>query len=166
MFWPPNVEGVLWFAGEVLPRVLEQVPEAQFTVAGKRPPDAVRALAGSNVDVVGYVTDPTPLLARSQVFIVPLLAGGGMRVKILDGWQWGLPIVSTTIGAEGIRTRPGENILLADEPRAFADAVVRLLKDSDLRNSLRENGRRWVEQEYNWRQVYSRVDSIYDDRIS
>jgi glycosyltransferase involved in cell wall biosynthesis len=97
---------------------------------------------------------------------VPLLVGGGMRVKILDGWQWGLPIVSTKIGAEGIRTRPGENILLADEPSAFADAVVRLLKDSELRNSLRENGRRWVEQEYNWRQVYSRVDSIYDDRIS
>lgn len=166
MFWPPNVEGVLWFAREVLPLVLEQAPEAKFTVAGKRPPDAVRALAGPNVDVVGYVPDPKPLLARSRVFIVPVRAGGGMRVKILDGWQWGLPIVSTTIGAEGIRLQPGENILLADEPRTFADAVVRLLQDSELRKRMRESGRRWVEQEYDWRRVYRKVDAIYRDLVS
>lgn len=162
MFWPPNVEGVLWFAREVLPLVLERVPEARFTIAGKRPPESVRALAGPNIDVTGYVADPTPLLARTQAFVVPLLAGGGMRVKIPDGWQWGVPIVSTTMGAEGIRCRPGENILLADEPESFADAVVRLLRDPELRERLRSNGRRWVEQEYDWHKVYSRIDAIYE----
>lgn len=162
MFWPPNVEGVLWFAREVLPLVLQQVPEARFTIAGKKPPESVRSLAGPNIDVTGYVADPIPLLARSRAFVVPLLAGGGMRVKIPDGWQWGMPIVSTAMGVEGIRCRPGENILLADEPEAFADAVVHLLREPELRERLRSNGRRWVEQEYDWRKVYSRVDPIYE----
>lgn len=85
-----------------------------------------------------------------------------MRVKIVDGWQWGQPIVSTTIGAEGIDTRPGENILLADDPRDFAAAVVKLLTDDRLNRSLRDAGRRWVEEHYDWRKVYRAVDDIYD----
>ena len=85
-----------------------------------------------------------------------------MRVKIVDGWQWGLPIVSTTIGAEGIDTRPGENILLADSPQAFAEAVVRVLTDDRLAAALRANGRRWVETHYNWKRVYpAQVDPVY-----
>lgn len=168
MFWPPNVEGVLWFAQEVLPLILEEVPEVQFTIAGKNPPATLSALAqnGSpvqgHVEVTGFVPDAQPLLARCRAFVVPVRAGGGMRVKIVDGWQWGLPIVSTTIGAEGIDTRPGENILLADEPQEFARAVVRVLTDPQFNNSLRENGRRWVEEHYDWRTVYRQVDGVYE----
>lgn len=168
MFWPPNVEGVLWFAREVLPLVLREVPEARFTVAGKGPPPAVQALAKpsspvhGHVTIAGFVPDALPLLQRARVFIVPVRAGGGMRVKIVDGWQWGLPIVSTTIGAEGIDTRPGENILLADSPQAFAEAVVRVLTDDRLAAALRANGRRWVETHYNWKRVYpAQVDPVY-----
>ena len=168
MFWPPNVEGVLWFAQEVLPLVLQEVPDARFTVAGKNPPPTVQALAqdgspvAGHVEVTGFVPDAQPLLAACRAFVVPVRAGGGMRVKIVDGWQWGLPIVSTTIGAEGIDTRQGENILLADEPQAFAGAVVRLLLDEQLNRSLRRAGRRWVEEKYDWRRVYGKVDEIYD----
>ena len=167
MFWPPNVEGVLWFAKDVLPLILQEVPHAQFTIAGKNPPSTVSDLAQSgsplqgHVEVTGYVPDAQPLLSRCRAFVVPVRAGGGMRVKIVDGWQWGLPIVSTTIGAEGIDTRPGENILLADEPQEFANAVVRVLTDSQLNSSLRENGRRWVEEHYDWRHVYKEVDDVY-----
>ncbi len=168
MFWPPNVEGVLWFAQEVFPQVLDRVPDAHFTIAGKNPPSTVTELAqpGSrlhgHVTVAGFVPDARPLLARCRAFVVPVRAGGGMRVKIVDGWQWGLPIVSTTIGAEGIDTRPGENILLADEPGAFADAVLSVLTDAELNQSLRREGRRWVEEHYDWRRVYRRVDKVYD----
>ena len=167
MFWPPNVEGVLWFAHEVMPLILEKTPKAHFTVVGKNPPPAVTSLAESgsplagNISVTGFVADPEPLLARSQVFIVPVRAGGGMRVKIIDGWHWGLPIVSTTIGAEGILTRPGENVLLADDPADFAAAVNHLLADGALRTRLRTNGRSWVETQYNWRTVYPRLDGLY-----
>jgi glycosyltransferase involved in cell wall biosynthesis len=84
-----------------------------------------------------------------------------MRVKIEDGWRWGLPIVSTTVGAEGIRYRDGENILIADSPREFAQAVIKVLEDHNLSRKLRENGRRWVEEQYNWREVYPAWDEIY-----
>jgi glycosyltransferase involved in cell wall biosynthesis len=168
MFWPPNVEGVLWFAREALPLVLAEVPQACFTIAGKNPPAPVTALAApgspvaGHVNVTGFVADPVPLLRASRAMIVPLLAGGGMRVKIVDGWCWGLPMVATTIGAEGIACRDGENILLADEPAAFAQAAVRLLTDHELADSLRQNGRRWVEERYNWQVVYERVGQIYE----
>ena len=167
MFWPPNVEGALWFANQVLPRVLLKVPQAKFTIAGKNPPPEVEALArvdsplAGHITITGFVPDAGPLLARSRVFVVPLLAGGGMRVKILDAWQWGIPLVSTSIGAEGIHTQPGKNILLADDPQAFADAVVALLSDVNLARRLRENGRSWVEENYNWRTTYRRLDDIY-----
>ena len=166
MFWLPNVEGVLWFAREVWPKVVAQVPQATFTIAGKNPPAEIQALAASqngssSVQVTGYVPDPQPYLERAGVFIVPLLSGGGMRVKIVDAWRWGLPVVSTSIGAEGISCRDGENILIADGIMAFTQAVVRVLCDPALAQRLRENGRRWVEAHYEWRSVYSQWDSIY-----
>ena len=96
MFWPPNVAGVLWFAREVLPRVWQAVPNARFVVVGKNPPAEVQALAADpRIEVTGYVPDPTPYLAISDAFVVPLHAGGGMRVKILDAWLWGQPVVAT-----------------------------------------------------------------------
>jgi glycosyltransferase involved in cell wall biosynthesis len=168
MFWPPNVEGVLWFAREVFPQVVAQVPEARFVVIGKDPPQEVRdlPLQVDNVQVTGYVPDPVPYLKDTAVFIVPLRAAGGMRVKIVDAWCWGVPIVSTSIGAEGIVVRDGENILIADAPDASAEAVVRVLKDPVLGEHLRENGRRWVEERYNWRRVYPRWNDVYSGLVS
>ncbi len=163
MFWPPNVAGVLWFAREVLPLIRRQIPEARFVIVGKSPPREVQALASDpHIEVTGYVSDPTPHLAATDVFVVPLHAGGGMRVKILDAWLWGLPIVSTPIGAEGIETRDGENILLAEDAAAFAQATLRLLTDEGLNQRLRVAGRAWVESRYSWRQVYRQVDEVYE----
>jgi len=168
MFWPPNVEGVLWFAQEVFPQVLAQVPEAQFVIVGKNPPQQVRDLSFQtrNIHVTGYVPHPVPYLAETAVFIVPLHAAGGMRVKILDAWCWGVPIISTSIGAEGIAVRDGENILIADTPNTFAQAVVRVLQEPMLGERLRENGRRWVQERYNWRRVYARWDEVYQRLIT
>jgi glycosyltransferase involved in cell wall biosynthesis len=168
MFWPPNIEGTLWFAWEVFPQVLEQVPRAQFVVVGKDPPREVRTLPMHvrNVEVTGYVPDPKPYLAETAVFIVPLKAGGGMRVKIVDAWCWGVPIVSTSIGAEGIAVEDGCNILIADTPAAMAEAVARVLDERALGERLRENGRQWVKQRYDWRQVYSRWNQVYEKLIA
>jgi len=168
MFWPPNVEGVLWFAREVFPRVLAEVPEARFVIVGKDPPQEVQdlMLQVRNVQVTGYVPDPEPYLAETAVFIVPLRAGGGMRVKIVDAWSWGLPIVSTRIGAEGIEVEEGENILIGDTPAALADAVVRILREPALGERLRAQGRTWVEAHYHWRNVYPAWEDIYARLIS
>jgi glycosyltransferase involved in cell wall biosynthesis len=162
MYWPPNVEGLLWFWEEVWPRIRARVPHARLTLIGKNPPAQLRALdARSDVDVPGYVEDLTPYLAETAVFVVPLHAAGGMRVKIVDAWCWGVPIVSTTIGAEGIAVRQGENILIADAPDQFAGRVVQVLDDPALQAQLRANGRSWVEAQYDWRRVYGAWDDVY-----
>jgi glycosyltransferase involved in cell wall biosynthesis len=162
MFWPPNVEGILWFWETIWPQVRAQVPGARLTVIGKDPPDRIRALGQQpDVDVLGYVADLAPYLADTAVFVVPLHAAGGMRVKIVDAWCWALPVVSTAIGAEGIAVRPGENIVIADDPSAFARAVLHLLRDPELQAHLRANGRHWVEAHYDWRRAYSAWDDLY-----
>ena len=167
MFWPPNAEGVEWFAHEIWPQVRQKFPEACLTVVGKNPPEGLTALNGSNnIEVTGFVPDLDRILAETAVFIVPLRAGGGMRVKILDTWCWGLPIVSTSIGAEGINIRDGENILIADTATAFGQAVERVLAQPEFAASLRVNGRRWVEQEYDWRRVYAKWDQVYKQALA
>jgi glycosyltransferase involved in cell wall biosynthesis len=162
MFWPPNVTGVLWFAAEVLPRVQAVVPDARFVVVGKNPPREVLALQEDpRIEVTGYVEDPTPYLAAADAFVVPLHAGGGMRVKILDAWLWGVPVVTTPIGAEGIDVLDMSNVLLAGDAPAFAEATARLLTDPQMNARLRVTGRAFVEERYAWQAVYPKVDEIY-----
>lgn len=162
MFWPPNVTGVLWFARAVLPLIWQELPEARCVVVGKNPPAEVQALAADpRIEVTGYVADPRPYLEAADAFIVPLFSGGGMRVKIVDAWLWGLPIVSTPIGAEGIELQDGENILIAADAPSFAAATVRVLTDAALNRRLRLAGRRWVEARYAWQTVYRQVDDVY-----
>jgi glycosyltransferase involved in cell wall biosynthesis len=159
MYWPPNVDGVLWFAHEVFPLVRSQIPDAKYCVVGKNPPAAVQSLNHQpGMVVTGYVEDPQPYLMESAVIIVPVRAGGGMRVKIIDGWLRGIPMVSTTIGAEGIDVQPGENILIADDAQAFAKAVIKLIQDRNYAQSLAAKGRAWAEEKYNWRVVYPALD--------
>ena len=163
LHYPPNAQGVLWFAREIFPLVLREAPDAVLTVIGKQPPAELAALdiPPGNLEITGYVADPMPYLMETGVFIVPLLAGGGMRVKIIDGWTWGLPIVSTHIGAEGTAAMHGENILLANEPAPFARAVVELLTNPQLNESIACGGRRTALERYNWRVVYRGWDHIY-----
>ncbi|MCB0164413.1 MAG: glycosyltransferase [Anaerolineae bacterium] len=158
LHWPPNAEGILWFAKHVFPQVKAAIPEAILTVIGKNPP---AGLEGDGVEVTGYVIDPKPYLAETAAFIVPLYAGGGMRVKILDAWSWGLPIISTTIGAEGIQTAHGKDILIADTPDEFAQAVIRVCRDPELAQQLAKNGRQSVIEKYNWQTIYAAWDKVY-----
>ncbi|MCB0121513.1 MAG: glycosyltransferase [Caldilineaceae bacterium] len=161
LHWPPNAEGIQWFVQAVWPQIHQQAPDALLTVIGKDPPPALRGETIPNLHVTGYVADPTPLLAETAVFIVPLHAGGGMRVKILDAWMWGLPVVSTTTGAEGIKLAPAANILIADSPAAFAQAVIALLHDAAQAEALGQAGRAWVERHYDWHTSYRAWDQLY-----
>ena len=167
MYWPPNVEGLVWLMEEVWPKVRARIPEAQLTLVGKNPSERILAWGRRHdVDVPGYVEDLGPYLAETAVFIVPLHAGAGMRVKILDAWCWGLPIVSTTIGAEGIAIEEGENILIADTPDSIAQAIVQVMSDAELQRRMRASGRRWVEERYDWRRIYPAWDAVYDRLLS
>ena len=162
MFWPPNAEGVRWFVQGGWPQIHAQFPDVCLTIVGKNPPSDLTQLNGMNqIEVAGYVPDLNQILSETAVLIVPLHAGGGMRVKILDAWSQGLPIVSTSIGAEGIDILDQENILIADTIETFTQSVQRALGDLTLNQLLRQNGRRWVEQKYDWRKVYTAWDKIY-----
>lgn len=163
LHWPPNAAGILWFTREVWPQVRAAVPGAVLTVVGKDPPAALTNLAAGDASlaITGYVIDPAPYLAETAVFVVPLHAGGGMRVKILDAWCWGLPVVSTAIGAEGIASQQGRDILLADAAHEFAAAVIHLLTDRAAAQELRQQGRRTVETAYDWRTVYPAWQAVY-----
>jgi glycosyltransferase involved in cell wall biosynthesis len=163
MYWPPNIDGALWFAREVWPLIRARRPNTVFDVIGARPPQEIVALShnGSGIHVTGYVEDLDPYLRQAGVFVVPLRAGGGMRVKILNALAQGLPIVSTAIGCEGIQAGHERDILIADTPAAFADAVLRVLQDSALAARLAENGRALAETVYDYRAACRPLDALY-----
>ena len=158
LHWPPNAQGITWFAKNVFPQIRAEIPDAVLTVIGKSPPAGIE---GPGIELTGYVNDLRPYLSETAVFIVPLHAGGGMRVKILDAWSWGLPIVSTSIGAEGIAIRPEQDILIADTVPAFAQAVLRIMKDPALAQRIGQNGRRTVLEKYDWQKIYRAWDELY-----
>jgi glycosyltransferase involved in cell wall biosynthesis len=163
MFWPPNVDGIRWFVGSVLPRIRRERPDVEFDLLGANPPAEMLAWTanGSGVRVAGYVEDPSPYLAGAGVFVVPLLAGGGMRVKILTAMAQGLPVVTTTIGCEGIEAVPGQHLLVADTPEEFAAATLRILAQPRLAEDLGLNGRRLVEQRYSLPQLAVQLERAY-----
>jgi polysaccharide biosynthesis protein PslH len=159
LHYPPNADGILWFAKEVFPEVLHAV----LTIIGKSPPPQLQRLGipAHNLDVTGYVDDPELYLSETAVMIVPLHSGGGMRVKILEAWRKGLPVVSTSVGAEGFHIAAGENILIADSPTAFAQATVDLLQDHTLARMIADNGWQSVLERYNWCDRYKAWNAVY-----
>src|SRR5512139_2114438 len=167
MLWPPNAEGVLWFAREVLPLIRQRRPEVQFDIVGAHPPRALMAVAAQadGIHVLGYVVTLQPLVDRAGVLIVPLQAGSGMRVKILTALAQGVPVVSTGLGCEGIRVRHGVELLIADTAPEFADAVLRVLADPRLAAKLAANGRHLIESTYDYRIAYRPIESVYAEII-
>ncbi len=163
MFYPPNAEAVRWFASEVFPAVRRALPDTRFYVVGSRPPANVARLAApaNGIVVTGYVADLEPLLRQCAVLVVPVRAGSGMRVKILEAFARGIPMVSTRIGVEGIDARDGEHLLVADEPSEFAAAVVRLLRDPTEAARLARAGRELAEARYDWRTALAGLDEVY-----
>ena len=147
----PNVEAVRYFCREVLPRVRARVPTARFRVVGAYPPDVIRRLAADPaIEVTGRVDDIAPYYRSSAVFVAPVLQGSGTRLKILEAMASGCPVVSTTIGAEGLGTRSGQELLLADTAPAMADAIVRLLEHPDESAALARRARALVEARFDW----------------
>ena len=162
MDWYPNEDAVGFFADEVLPRIQEKISDVAFSIVGGNPSERVQKLAErQGVVVTGRVPEIKPYFAEATVFVVPLRIGSGTRLKILEALAMGKAIVSTTVGAEGLDLKDGEEIFIADEPTAFADAVIRLLTDSELRRRMGENGRARVEQDYDWRRIGEKLHAVY-----
>ncbi len=165
LHYPPNADGIRWFVQEVFPLIKEKIPSATLTIAGRNPPaDFFRfeeASAGA-IKVTGFVPELTPHLERSAAMVVPVRAGSGMRVRILEGFAQAMPIVTTTVGLEGIQAKHGEEVMVADTPVDFANCVVELLGDVDMQRRLARNSRLLAETIYDWKVVLKQLEPVYE----
>jgi len=162
MDWMPNEDAIRWFTQDILPRIRVQVPTVSLTVVGRNPPSAVRALAeiDAGITVTGSVPDVRPYIERAAVFVVPIRIGGGTRLKIFEAMAMERSVVSTTIGAEGLPLRNGVDVVLADEPQSFADAVADLLLDPARAAAIGRAAADEVRAEYGWDRVAARFAEI------
>ena len=164
LHYPPNADGIRWFMQHVFPIILQELPDCTLTVIGKNPPDDFFEIADrfqNSITITGYVDNLEPYLEQSNIMVVPVLAGGGMRVRILEAFSRRIAVVTTTIGLEGIEAVPGQDVMIGDTSVQFAKAVIELLTDPPLLTSIATNGRDLVERKYDWQIVFQLLDNIY-----
>ncbi len=159
MDWEPNIDGAEFFSREIWDLVVAKVPDARFCIVGRNPDRRVRQLASSSIEVTGRVPSVVDYLRKAVVVIVPLRIGGGTRLKIYEAMAAGKAVVSTTVGAEGLDVSPGSDILIADDPRDFADAVVSLLKDCELRRRY-ERAASETAGKYDWSVIAAKFGEV------
>lgn len=158
--WRPTADGLEYFVREIYPHIRRELPDVKLSVVGRRPPDVV-ARMGDGVEVLGRVEDVRPEILRGAVFIVPTRIGSGIRLKILEAMALRRPVVSTSIGCEGIEAIPEEHILVADDPRAFAAHVVRLVRDPALAGRLTDAAARLIRERYAWSSITEQLSALY-----
>ncbi len=167
MDWWPNDDGIRWFIDEIWPQARELSPSLTLRIVGRNPAEDLVAMGGQRgIEVLGGVPDVRPYMAAASVFVVPLRVGGGTRLKILEALGIRAPIVSTSIGCEGIDLTPGEDLLVADTPRDFAQAMQAVVQDSALADGLRRSGFDRVAQGYSWDAIGRRVLQVYEEVTS
>lgn len=164
LHYPPNADGIRWFFTEVFPLVRQRVPDATLTIIGNHPPQDFLDLAARDpkIKVTGYVPELPPYLEKSALMVVPVRAGGGMRVRILEAFAYAMPIVTTTIGLEGIQAELERDVLVADTAADFAERVSDLLENPANQEALSRNGRRLAETKYDWQVVLSAMQAVYE----
>jgi glycosyltransferase involved in cell wall biosynthesis len=153
MSYRPNSDAALYFAREIFPLVQREIPDARFVVAGRSPPVELEALRSAHIEVRGFVADKDAVLAASSALVAPIRAGGGTRLKILEAMAARLPVVSTTVGCEGIDVIPGRDLLVGDTAEDFAAACVTVLRDRERHAALAAAGFELVSSRYRWSEI-------------
>jgi glycosyltransferase involved in cell wall biosynthesis len=144
----PNVDAMLWFCAEIMPKILRQLPEAKFHIIGSKMPESVRALASDHVVTHGYVENVDLFFESCLLSVAPLRFGAGVKGKTNQSMSFGVPVVSTSIGAKGMHLIHENNVLLADRPQEFAEQVIRLHRDRELWAALSRNGQKNIEEHF------------------
>jgi len=163
MDWIPNIEGIIWFYNDIFPLIKRKTPQSKLYIIGKNPPYIVKRLQTHDVVITGFVDDVRKYMAISSVFIVPLKTGGGMRIKILNALAMGKPVVSTSVGCEGIEVRDGEHLYIANTAKEFAHKVIELLNDSHKCKQIGEAGMKLVREKYNWERMVELLEKQYSE---
>jgi glycosyltransferase involved in cell wall biosynthesis len=162
MDWLPNDDAIRYFTREIMPLIKSKVPDVTLTVVGRNPAPALVDLSKEDPSLIitGRVDDVRPYMETAAAYIVPLRIGGGTRLKIFEAMAMEKPLISTRIGAEGLPLTNGVELLLADEPATFADAVVRVLNDDGYAKELGQRAATVVRENFGWRQVSEQFTSI------
>lgn len=162
MDWMPNEDAIRYFAQRILPRIAGELPDVTLTVVGRNPSPSLLALAQSNgrIKVTGRVKDIRPYVDRAAAYVVPMRVGGGTRLKIYEAMAMEKPVISTSVGAEGLPVRAGEELLLADDPEAFARAVVRVLNNARLARMLGRRAGALVRGRFGWERAAARFIEV------
>jgi glycosyltransferase involved in cell wall biosynthesis len=161
MSYSPNYQGGEWLVERVWPLVREKLPDARLDIVGKDPPSRLAAVDGCDgITVAGFVPSMKPWFAAAQVVVVPIRTGAGIRVKIIEALAAGRPVVSTSLGTEGLGLETGRHLLVEDDEQAFADAVVGLLADPQERARLAREGRARAERDFDWRSLGERLEGV------
>lgn len=159
MDWEPNLDAVTYFCRDIFPRILGEFPSAVFQIVGRNPRSRVKRLASEQVQVTGTVPSVAEYLRDATLVVVPLRIGGGTRLKIFEAMAMGKAVVSTSIGAEGLNVRSGRDLILADDPAAFAEAILSLLRDGDLLHRYEQAAAKLAAQ-YDWSKIASHFAEV------
>lgn len=162
MSYPPNVDAIQYFYRDIYGKLKSKLNEINLYIVGRNPTREIRALScDSTVTVTGYVEDVRPYISSASVIIAPFISGTGIKNKILEAMASGKPVISTSIGVDGIEAVSGKDVIIADEAEVFINSVINLLSDSNLRKIIGENGRRFVEANYSWAEMAKRLDQTF-----
>jgi glycosyltransferase involved in cell wall biosynthesis len=163
MDYRPNVDAVIWFADVVFPLIQKQAPATCFYIVGQQPSARVAALAQRpGILVTGKVPDTRPFIAAAGVYVIPLRIGGGTRLKVLEAMAMGQAVVSTRLGCDGFPLTDGCEVAFANEPQAFADRVIGLLRDREEATRLGHAARAFVAAHYGWDVIVPQLEALYD----
>jgi polysaccharide biosynthesis protein PslH len=166
MDWLPTEDAMLYFLQEIWPILIRKIPNLEFYMIGKLPSNRVLRLCKSpQIVVTGYVDSVLPYLEETDVFVVPLRIGSGMRIKILEALCMGIPIVSTAIGMEGIEAVPGKDLLVADTPEDFAKSVIHVMETPVVAGELSQRGRQLIQEKYSIPIVGSQWEKLLTNEI-
>jgi sugar transferase (PEP-CTERM/EpsH1 system associated) len=163
MAYRPNIDAVTYFCLSIYPRIKREFPQVEFWIVGKNPSSEVIRLSGNGVRVTGQVDDLVPYYSSSAVSVVPLRAGGGTRLKILEAMALGRPVVTTLIGCEGLDVVNGKHLLIADSPNQFAEHTLQLLRNKQTWLSITQQARDLVVNRYDWDVIAQSLEHLFED---
>lgn len=161
MSYVPNCDGMIYFIEKIFPRIKKAIPQAKIYVVGSNPPPILKKYSSDSIVITGFVDDVRPWVDRASVYVVPLNMGSGTRLKVVEALSMKKPIVSTSIGCEGIEVNNEEHLLIRDNPDSFAEAVIKLMENRKKQEELIYHGYERVRQKYDWRVIGNSIDNAF-----
>ncbi|MEX0721751.1 MAG: glycosyltransferase family 4 protein [Balneolaceae bacterium] len=162
MKYVPNYDGMIFFLDEIFPTIKKSIPQAKVYIVGSNPPPILRAYKSDSVIITGFVDDVRPYVDKASVFVVPLKMGSGTRLKVLEALSMEKPVVSTSIGCEGIDVEDDEHIIIRDDPTQFAEAVIEIFDNQKLRKRLIDSGYDLMKKKYDWNVVGESIEQSFE----